>query len=98
MSTDLATDFETELQRLFGSEVSLEPLTTEERMGRRICGVDLTRPLTSHQAQLIVALLDHYRLVSLQPKIRAGFACATWNGWPITLARLFLTLKTTPII
>ena len=73
MSTDLATDFETELQRLFGSEVSLEPLTTEERMGRRICGVDLTRPLTSHQAQLIVALLDHYRLVSFAAQDQSRF-------------------------
>ena len=53
-----------DLKRLFGSDAYAEPLSSEGRMGRRIHGVDLTAPLAQEQAQLIVALLDQFQIIS----------------------------------
>lgn len=57
-------DFDHELARLFGPAVASTPLSTDDRMGRRIHGVDLTEPLSQDQARLLVALLDRFSVIS----------------------------------
>ena len=64
MSIEPVTDFETELHNLFGAQTAITPLATEKRMGRRIHSLDLAQQLTPDQARLLVALLDHYHMVS----------------------------------
>ena len=51
---------EEKLTQLFGNNVSMTPLDSNERMGRRIHGVDLTRLLSTEQAEFMVHLLDLY--------------------------------------
>ena len=50
MNLETTADIELNLKRLFGEAASTAPLGSNERMGRRIFGVDLTRPLTEEQA------------------------------------------------
>ena len=45
------SELDQDLARLFGSSVSSTPLSTNDRMGRRIHGIDLTSPLSEEQAQ-----------------------------------------------
>lgn len=52
------------LRQEFGAEVSLTPLSSPDRMGRRISHVDLSAPLSTSQAQLLQALLDEHHVIS----------------------------------
>lgn len=52
------------LGELFGSQASLEPLTSSDRMGRRVRGLNLAEPLSEGQAELVVGLVDRYSIVS----------------------------------
>jgi len=72
MNTESIAMLDRELQRLFGEHTTSTPLSTEQQMGRRVHGVDLTQPLTPEQAKLAVSLLDHYNLVCFanQPQDR----------------------------
>ena len=73
MSTQSNTDFELELRQVFGAQTSIDSLSTHERMGRRIQGVDLTQPLTAAQAQMMVALLDQFNVVSFANQDQSSF-------------------------
>jgi len=73
VTTEFITNSDRELRRLFGATTSSTPLATEERMGRRIHGVDLTQPLSSDQAKLIVSLLDQYHVVTFAAQEQAKF-------------------------
>lgn len=73
MSTDSIANFDRELHRHFGEQTSSTPLSTDERMGRRIHGVDLTQPLTPDQARLLVDLLDQYNVVCFADQDQANF-------------------------
>lgn len=67
MSTNRSTIIgptESDLKDAFGPNVRLAPVATEDRLGRRVTGIDLSRPLTPEQASLVIALLDAHRLVS----------------------------------
>ena len=64
---------EEELRRLFGNDVYMTPLDTNERMGRRIHGVDLTGLLSTEQAEFMVNLLDLYKVVSFPDQDQARF-------------------------
>lgn len=64
---------ESELHRLFGTGASLIPLTSENRMGRRITGIDLSGRLSAEQAALLVSLLDRHRIVSFAGQDELGF-------------------------
>ena len=68
-----AADLDKELVRLFGAEASSVPLSSAERMGRRIHGIDLKKPLSEDQAQLLVALLDHYNIISFPDQGHSSF-------------------------
>ncbi|MGB1342017.1 MAG: TauD/TfdA dioxygenase family protein [Pseudomonadales bacterium] len=57
-------EIEESLRRLFGESASTVALSSNDRLGRRIFGVDLTQPLTPEQAELMVSLLDRYKLIS----------------------------------
>lgn len=57
-------EFEGALRRLFGDGVSITPLSSEDRMGRRIHGVDLTQPLSEAQARLLIDLLDRFNIIT----------------------------------
>ena len=46
------------LREQFGRETEITPLIAEDRMGRRIHGVDLTKELSATQAELMISLLD----------------------------------------
>ncbi|MEK9748908.1 MAG: TauD/TfdA family dioxygenase [Pseudomonadales bacterium] len=49
---------------LFGPHVAISPLSSIDRMGRRITGIDLTQPLSAPQARLLIALLDAFNIIS----------------------------------
>ena len=59
-----SANLDAELRRLFGQDTRVEPLLGAAQMGRRIHGVDLTQDLSAAQASLLVALLDHYNIIS----------------------------------
>ncbi len=63
---------EQDLKQLFGEASTIEPLTDEDRMGRRVGGVDLSRPLSPEQAAFIVSLLDEFNLVSFASQDKNG--------------------------
>jgi alpha-ketoglutarate-dependent taurine dioxygenase len=75
IATDQAStlDLADACERLFGPGVSITPLTSDERMGRRIHGVDLTEPLSEEQAGLLVALLDRFNIVTFPDQDRRPF-------------------------
>ena len=66
-------DIEFEMKRLFGEKISIKPLISDDRMGRRVHGVDTTRPLTTEQAVLLVSLLDHYKVITFPNQDQARF-------------------------
>lgn len=53
------------IQSAFGPQVEVHPVVDETRMGRRITGIDLRRPLTAEQADALIAALDAWQIVSL---------------------------------
>ena len=59
--------------RLFGSGVSISPLATDDRMGRRIRGVDLSRPLSPAQSDLLIALLDRFSIITFPEQAPSSF-------------------------
>ena len=65
-------DTATALRDAFGTEAGVEPLTGAARMGRRIHGLDLSRPLTPAQALALVAALDEWQIVSFPGQDRHG--------------------------
>lgn len=64
---------EEKLTQLFGNNVSMTPLDSNERMGRRIHGVDLTGLLSTEQASFMVHLLDLYKVISFPEQDQARF-------------------------
>ena len=48
------TEFTSRLHRLFGGNVVVTPLSSSDRMGRRISGVDLRRDLSVEEAELLI--------------------------------------------
>jgi alpha-ketoglutarate-dependent taurine dioxygenase len=53
------------LQGAFGPQVEVHPVVDEGRMGRRITGIDLSRPPTGEQADALIAALDEWQIVSI---------------------------------
>ena len=62
------------LHQHFGAAAMTTPLTSPERMGRRIEGIDLSQTLNVDQAQLIVDLLDHFQIICFPNQDQAGFS------------------------
>ena len=52
------TEFTSRLHELFGENIALTPLSSSDRMGRRMSGIDLRQDLSAEQAQLLIDLLD----------------------------------------
>lgn len=73
MSSNYSTNPEPDLKHLFGVNTSISALSSNDRMGRRIHGVDLTKPLTQEQARFVVNLLDRYNIISFPDQGQAGF-------------------------
>ena len=73
MNLESIADVELNLKRLFGEAASTAPLGSNERMGRRIFGVDLTSLLTEEQAQLIISLLDRFKVISFPDQGKTRF-------------------------
>ena len=61
------------LREQFGRETELDPLIAEDRMGRRIHGVDLTKELSATQAELMVSLLDQFKIITFPGQNQASF-------------------------
>lgn len=57
-------EFDQALALQFGGDARSTPLSSDDRMGRRIHGVDLTLPLSSDQARLLIALLDRFNIIT----------------------------------
>ena len=70
--SEVSNSPDADLETLFGAEATITPLTSPERMGRRIDGVDLSGPLSPEQAQLLVALLDRHQVVCFPGQDRHG--------------------------
>ncbi len=73
---DLLRDPAAVLERVFGPDASMTPLTTPDRMGRRVHGLDLTRSLSAEQASLLVDLLDRFHILSFPGQDANGFGIA----------------------
>lgn len=71
---DQLPPFDSDLMRVFGSNATIAPLTSTERLGRRVAGIDLTEPLTPARAAVLVALADWHRIVSLPTRDTHGFS------------------------
>ncbi len=69
-------EIETHLQDQFGPDASLTPLSSANRMGRRVHGVDLSTELTAAQAELLVSLLDEFRIISFPGQDQLGSTVA----------------------
>ena len=67
------TKFELKLSNAFGSQISMTPLLTADRMGRRIHGVDLSQQLSPEQAALLIDLFDEYQVISFPAQDQHGF-------------------------
>lgn len=64
---------EVQLRRLFGQQVTIAPLSSEDRMGRRVNGIDLSHGMTAAQAASLVLLLDRHRIISFPGQDQHGF-------------------------
>ncbi len=73
MSKQPVVDFAAELSHYFGTQTSITPLISEDRMGRRIHGIDLQQPLSPAQAELVISLLDHYHVISFPGQNQTSF-------------------------
>jgi len=62
-----------DILRPFGPDVTMTPLVSEDRMGRRVAGVDLTRPMTSEQAETLIALVDRFQIVTFSAQDEHSF-------------------------
>ena len=65
--------FEQKLLNVFGSQASMTPVLSADRMGRRIRGVDLGQPLSREQATVLLALFDEYQVISFPAQDQYGF-------------------------
>ena len=61
------------LKKQFGRETEITPLIAEDRMGRRIHGVDLTKELSAAEAELMISLLDHFKIITFPSQNQASF-------------------------
>ncbi len=73
MSTTTLREVESDLLRHFGEEAAIAPLSTPDRMGRRLDGVDLSDPLSPAQAELLISLLDRYQIICVRGQDTLGF-------------------------
>lgn len=73
-----ATDaeFESRLHTLFSPEVSLGALSSPNRMGRRIGGIDLRKRLSAGQAEVLIDLLDAYQVITFPDQDQRSFRVA----------------------
>jgi len=62
-----------QLQQLFGAEVRVSPLTTDDRMGRRVEGLDLSRKLSGTQAEMLIELVDRFQIVTFPSQDQHDF-------------------------
>ena len=79
--------FELKLSNAFGSQTSMTPLLTADRMGRRIHDVDLSQQLSPEQAALLIDLFDEYQVISFPAQDQHVFRSLAWSDLPITLER-----------
>ena len=64
---------ESDLRDAFGESATITPLVSDDRFGRRVDGIDLSRPLTAEQSSLLIALVDRHHVVSFPGQDRTGF-------------------------
>ncbi len=64
MTNSTGADAILEPTAALGDHVRIEALSSDEKMGRRVHGVDLSKPLSPEAAAAVVALLDQHRIVS----------------------------------
>jgi len=64
MSTNQTVELDRRLKKLFSKNAQSTPLARDQKMGRRIHGIDLTKPLNPDQATLLIDLLDQYSVIS----------------------------------
>lgn len=62
-----------QLQQAFGPDARLSPLSTPDKMGRRVHGIDLSRALEPAQADLLQSLLDQFNIISFPGQDQHGF-------------------------
>ena len=70
------TELTSRLHRLFGERAVLTPLSSSDRMGRRISGVDLRRDLSVEEAELLIDLLDAYQVITFPDQDQNSFRVA----------------------
>ena len=91
------TKFELQLSNAFGSQTSMTPLLTADRMGRRIHGVDLSQPLSPEQAAFLIDLFDEYQVISFPAQDQHGFQVTSLERLANHFGAPILTQRTSPI-
>ena len=64
---------ESEVTRLFGTGASIDLLSVDKCIGRRVTEVDLASPLSPEQTEFVVSLLDHHPVISFLNQDKDGF-------------------------
>ena len=72
--TQILDSFDRKLKALFGSKATSTPLQPEGSFGRRLHHLDLTQRLSPDQAELLVAALDHFSLLTFPKQGDGDFA------------------------
>ena len=70
------TEFTSRLHTLFGPQVNLTPLSSPDRMGRRMSGIDLRKHLSVEQAEVLIDLLDAYQVITFPEQDQNSFRVA----------------------
>jgi alpha-ketoglutarate-dependent taurine dioxygenase len=70
------TKITSRLNKLFGENVVLTPLSSPDCMGRRMSGIDLRRDLSLEEAELLIDLLDAYQVITFPDQDHNSFRVA----------------------
>ena len=76
MYTAADLEFKSRFQTHFGSEVTLTPLSSPERMGRRMSGIDLRQDLSAEKAKLLIDAVDAYQVITFPEQDQHSFRVA----------------------
>ena len=83
-------DFEDRFASVFGKEVSIERPLAASGMGARVSGIDLSKPLSPPQVELLLDTLSHCRLFTLAGQDLSKFSLASFerfaNHWGAPVA------------
>lgn len=84
------SELETEFRKKFNSDVEIEYPLARSGMGARVKGIDLCKPLTPSQVELLLRTLSHHRLCTIEGQDLNRFSLSKFerfaNHWGAPVA------------